>query len=161
MTTQDSIPPDSLRICLFHLDGIFVTHPPYSLDQVPSDYHLFNGLEEFMGKQQFSNDEEFQKAVKKQFWEAGGRYTTRVYKIQFTSFKNALISTAIMQRNNDMFLHICCTFNFNIFSFTFLTLVIILFSENPLQINLFSDLIWNLVQLNTQNVFYYLHLYSF
>lgn len=40
-----------------------VTHPPYSPDLAPSDYHLFNKLKEFLGGQRFSNDEEVQDAV--------------------------------------------------------------------------------------------------
>jgi len=42
-----------------------VTHPPYSPDLAPSDYHIFNKLKEFLGGQRFSNDEEVQEVVEK------------------------------------------------------------------------------------------------
>ncbi|XP_025159886.1 histone-lysine N-methyltransferase SETMAR-like [Harpegnathos saltator] len=42
-----------------------VTHPPYSPDLAPSDYHLFNKLKEFLDGQRFSNDEEVMQTVTK------------------------------------------------------------------------------------------------
>ena len=44
-----------------------VTHPPYSPDLAPSDYHIFNKLKEFLGGQRFENEEQVQEAVEKWF----------------------------------------------------------------------------------------------
>ncbi|XP_067123351.1 histone-lysine N-methyltransferase SETMAR-like [Centruroides vittatus] len=38
-------------------------HPPYSPDLAPSDFHLFRYLKEFLGGQQFNDDEEVKTAV--------------------------------------------------------------------------------------------------
>lgn len=38
-------------------------HPPYSPDLAPSDYHLFPKLKDFLGGQQFANDDELKEAV--------------------------------------------------------------------------------------------------
>ncbi|KAL4142723.1 hypothetical protein QTP88_005133 [Uroleucon formosanum] len=50
-------------ICFLGPERDIVTHPPYSPNLVPSDYHLLNKLKEFLGGQRFSNDEKVQDAV--------------------------------------------------------------------------------------------------
>ncbi|KAG5310262.1 SETMR methyltransferase, partial [Pseudoatta argentina] len=40
-----------------------LTHPPYSPDLAPSDYHLFTKLKESLAEKRFQNDEEAQTAV--------------------------------------------------------------------------------------------------
>ena len=39
------------------------SHPPYSPDLAPSDYHLFSKLKEFLGGKQFAGDDELKDAV--------------------------------------------------------------------------------------------------
>jgi hypothetical protein len=39
-------------------------HPPYSLDLVPSDYHLFTYLKNWLGSHRFKNNEELMEGVK-------------------------------------------------------------------------------------------------
>jgi len=56
-----------------------VTHPPYSLDLVPSSYHLFNKLKEFLGEKRFSNDEEVQDVVEKWLRSGGADGIRREY----------------------------------------------------------------------------------
>jgi transposase len=38
-------------------------HPPYSPDLIPSDYHLFSYLKNWLGSQQFCNNEELMEGV--------------------------------------------------------------------------------------------------
>jgi histone-lysine N-methyltransferase SETMAR len=40
-------------------------HPPYSLDLVPSDFHLFGLLKRHLGGRQFADDEEVETEVQK------------------------------------------------------------------------------------------------
>ncbi|KAL1140963.1 hypothetical protein AAG570_000889 [Ranatra chinensis] len=44
--------------------GGMLPHPPYSPDQVPSDFHLFAKLKEFLGGKRFFKDEEVKGKVK-------------------------------------------------------------------------------------------------
>ncbi|KAG8263381.1 hypothetical protein J6590_035220 [Homalodisca vitripennis] len=47
-------------------DGVVekIGHPPYSPDLAPSDYHLFPKLQEHLGGQRFSTDDEVKKEVR-------------------------------------------------------------------------------------------------
>jgi histone-lysine N-methyltransferase SETMAR len=45
-----------------------VTHPPYSPDLAPSDYHFFTKLKEFLGGKRFSNNQEVEEVAER----AGG-----------------------------------------------------------------------------------------
>ena len=65
---HDNTRPHTTRLTqdlLISFGWDIVTHPPYSSDLEPSDYHLFNKLKEFLGGRRFSNDEEVQDAVEK------------------------------------------------------------------------------------------------
>ena len=44
---------------------ITISHPPYSPDLVPSDFHLVGLLKESLRRRHFSNDEEIKTAVRK------------------------------------------------------------------------------------------------
>ena len=44
-----------------------ISHPPYSPDQAPSDYHLFPGLEKALKGRSFSSDDEVKSAVSAYF----------------------------------------------------------------------------------------------
>ncbi|CAI6367306.1 unnamed protein product [Macrosiphum euphorbiae] len=39
------------------------SHPPYSPDLAPSDFHLFLHMKSFMGGQNFNEDDEVKKAI--------------------------------------------------------------------------------------------------
>jgi [histone H3]-lysine36 N-dimethyltransferase SETMAR len=65
---HDNARPHSARLTqdlLASFGWDIVTHPPYSPDLAPSDYHLFTKLKKFLGGQRFSDDEEIMEAVKK------------------------------------------------------------------------------------------------
>jgi hypothetical protein len=44
-----------------HFDTL--SHPPYSPDLAPSDYHMFGPLKEEMGRKKFRSDEEVHRVV--------------------------------------------------------------------------------------------------
>jgi transposase len=46
------------RALLEHMNWELFDHPPYSRDLAPSDCHLFTCLENWLGSQHFSNNEE-------------------------------------------------------------------------------------------------------
>lgn len=67
---HDNARPHTARITqdlLASFGWDIVTHPPYSPDLAPSDYHLFTKLKEFLGGKRFADDEELKEAVLKWF----------------------------------------------------------------------------------------------
>jgi hypothetical protein len=52
------------RALLEHFIWELFDHPPYSLDLVSSDYHLFTYLKNWLRPQRFSNNEELMEGVK-------------------------------------------------------------------------------------------------
>jgi transposase len=46
------------RALLEHLNWKWFDHPSYSPDLIPSDYHLFTYLKNWLGSQYFNNNEE-------------------------------------------------------------------------------------------------------
>jgi histone-lysine N-methyltransferase SETMAR len=46
---------------------MFFSHPPYSPDLAPSDFHLFTHLKQFLGGTRMGSNEEVKKTVKDWF----------------------------------------------------------------------------------------------
>jgi hypothetical protein len=52
------------RVLLEHFNWELFDHPPYSPDLAPRDYHLFTYLKNWLGSQNFNNNEELMESVK-------------------------------------------------------------------------------------------------
>jgi len=66
------------RLKLRELGWEILTHPPYSPDLVPSDYHLFRALQNFLNGKNFNNEDDvkshlgqFFAAKNQKFYERG------------------------------------------------------------------------------------------
>jgi hypothetical protein len=51
-------------LALEHFNWELFDHPPYSLDLVPCDYHLFTYLKNWLRSQRFNTNEELMEGVK-------------------------------------------------------------------------------------------------
>ena len=63
---RDNARPHTARSTIATIQHLFfeyLTHPPYSPDIAPSDFHFFGPLKEAMGGKSFRSDEEVQQAV--------------------------------------------------------------------------------------------------
>ena len=71
-------PKKSNRLNHSHFSGGILSHPPYSLDLAPSDYHLFRSLRNHLVKKQFDDQaqlksdlENFFSSLSRKFFEDG------------------------------------------------------------------------------------------
>jgi len=55
-------------------------HPPYSLDLVPSDYHLFNKMKIWLATQRFHTNKECTDGVNKWLYNMAALYLMRDYR---------------------------------------------------------------------------------
>ena len=65
---HDKARPHVARQTIAHLDQFgwdIISHPPYSPDLAPCDYHLFPKLKEHLAGRRFSNDDDVKVAVQR------------------------------------------------------------------------------------------------
>ena len=83
-------------------------HPPYSPDLLPSNYHFFKCLDNFLQRKYFHNQQDAEKCFPRVHSTPGHRFLHYRNKQTFLIAKNVLILMVLILISKDMFEPSCC-----------------------------------------------------